>query len=126
MKEGNLWFPKKAMIGAFILCFIIAGIPFWQTPYAQLAVPNAFFGIGAIAVFSVAAVLAFRFSFRQGLIIPGLVFPAVLMIRVIVEGLVEPGRHNLWPLALIIAIVAGMLVACAGAVCGWLAGRLFR
>ena len=126
MRKNGLWNPKKVMIGAFLLCFFIAGIPFWLIPYSNVTVPNSFFGIGIIAVFSIAAVLAFRFGFRKGLVVPGLVFPAVLMIRVVVEGVMEPSRHNLWPLALIIVVILGFVVAGAGATLGWLTSRLHR
>jgi hypothetical protein len=125
MRSG-LWDPKKVMIGAFLLCFIIAGTSFWQIPYSNVTMPNSFFGIGVIVVFAVAAALAFQFSFIKGLLVPGLVFPAVLMVRVIVEGVMEPSRHNLWPLALIIAVILGLVVAGTGATLGWLASRLFR
>jgi len=126
MKGRGLWIPEKPMIGAFMLCFFAAGIPFWVIPYSNVTVPNSFFGVGIIVVFSAAIVLAFRFGFIKGLLVPGLVFPAVLMIRVIVEGILEPSRHNLWPLALIITVLLGLVVAGTGATLGWLAARLFR
>jgi len=126
MRGSGLWAPKKTMIGAFMLCFFIAGIPFWNTSYSNLSLPNSFFGLGVIAVFSVAAALAFRFNFIKGLLVPGLVFPAVLMVRVVVEGIIDPGRHNLWPFALIIAVILGLIVTGMGATVGWLAARLFR
>jgi hypothetical protein len=125
MREIGFWSPKKVMIGAFLLCFLITGIPFWIIPYSNLTLPNSFFGIGIFAVFLVALVLAYRVGFKKGLLVSGMVFPAVLMARVIVEGLMEPGHHNLWPLALIITLVLSIIVAGTGAVLGWLAARLF-
>jgi hypothetical protein len=121
-----MWNSKKVMIGAFLLCFIITGISFWQIPYSNVTLPNSFFGIGVIMVFVVATVLAFQFSFIKGLLVSGLVFPAVLMVRVIVEGIMVPSRHNLWPLALIIAVILGLVVAGTGASLGWLIARLLR
>ena len=109
-----------------MLCFFIVGIPFWNISYSNVTVPNSFYGIGVIVVFSVATALAFRFNFIKGLFVPGLVFPAALMVRVIVEGIIDPSRHNLWPLALIITLILGLAVAGMGATLGWLAARLFR
>ncbi len=126
MRKNGLSSPKKVMIGAFLLCFFIAGIPFWQIPYSNLTVPNSFFGAGIIAVFSIAVVLAFRFGIKKGIVVPGLALPSVLMLRVVVEGVMEPSRHNLWPLALIITVILGFVVAGAGATLGWLASRLLR
>lgn len=126
MIKNCLWNPNKVMMGAFLLCFFIAGIPFWLIPYSNVTVPNSFFGIGIVAVFFTAAVLAFRFGFRKGLAVPALVFPAVLMVRVVVEGVMDPSRHNLWPLALIFVVILGFVVAGTGATLGWLTSRLYR
>jgi len=118
------WSPKRLTTGTFLLSFFLVGIPFWQIPYSQLTVPHAFFGFGIVVVFSAAAFLGFRFGFMKGLLLPGLVFPAVLMARVMVEGIMDPSRHNLWPLALIIAAVLGLVVAGLGSALGYLAARM--
>jgi hypothetical protein len=115
---------ERITIGAFVLSFFLVGIPFWQIPYSQVTVPHAFFGFGVVVVFSAAAFLAVRCGFMKGLLLPGLVFPAVLMARVIVEGIMDPSRHNLWPLALIIAAVLGLLVAGVGSALGHLVARM--
>lgn len=128
MTESAARSTRKASMMVFLLCFFTAGVPFWRIPYAELNVPNGFFGVGVAAVFIAAAVSGFflRASFRRSLIVPALVFPAVLMARVVVEAAMEPSRHNLWPLALIIAALTGLVVAGAGAVLGWLSARVFR
>lgn len=126
MNLDNRSHPKPVQIGAFLLCFLAAGIPFWRIPYSEVSVPNAFYGVGVIVVFVAAAVLAYRFGVIEGLRWSGLVLPAVLMARVVVEGVLDPTRHNLWPLALVIALVLGVAVAGAGAALGWLASRLRR
>ena len=126
MKDANPPDARPAMIGAFLLGVLVAGIPFWRIPYSALTVPDAFYGIGVGVVFVVAAVLAYRHGPLKGLLCAALVLPAVLMARVIVEGVLDPTRHNLWPLALAIALVLGLVVAGAGAACGWLASRLLR
>lgn len=126
MRKNSVWTQRKVTLGAFIVCFFIAGIPFWQIPYSNVTVPNAFFGFGTLVVFSMAAALAFRHGFGRGIVFPGLVFPAILMTRVIVEGFLDPTRHNLWPLALIITLLLGFAVAGPGAALGWLVSRLLR
>lgn len=126
MGKSDLWNPQKVMVGSFLLCFFVAGIPVWLIPYSSLNVPDAFYGLGVVTVFFMALILSFRFGIRKGLVVPGLVFPAVLMIRVVVEGIMDPGRHNLWPLALVIVAVLGFAVAGAGAALGWLGARIFR
>lgn len=126
MKDARPPDARPALIGTFLLGFAIAGIPFWRIPYSALTVPDAFYGIGVGVVFVVAAVLAYRHGALKGLLCAALILPAVLMARVIVEGVLDPTRHNLWPLALAIALVLGLVVAGAGAACGWLASRLLR
>ena len=49
---------------------------------------------------------------------------AALMLRVVVEGIQDPSRHNLWPLALIIVVVLGVVVAAPGAVVARLLSRV--
>lgn len=126
MNERNLSNPKRITLGASLLCFFISGISFWRIPYSNVTLPDSFYGAGVLVVFATAAALSFRFSFRKGLLLPGLVFPAVLMTRVIAEGVVDPTRHNLWPLALTIAVLLGFAVSGSGATLGWLAAKLFR
>lgn len=115
---------RPALIGGFLLSFVVAGIPVWRVPYSALTVPDAFYGLSVVVVFVAAVVLVFRHGVLQGLLCAALILPAVLMARVIVEGLLDPTRHNLWPVALIIALVLGFAVAGAGASCGWLVSRL--
>ncbi|TVQ28026.1 MAG: hypothetical protein EA370_17130 [Wenzhouxiangella sp.] len=118
--------PSTLTFSVFLCSFFLAGIPFWQIPYSQVTVPNSFFGFGVVVVFSGAAVLAYRLGVARALLVAASVFPAILMARVLVEGFMDPTRHNLWPLALVIAMVLGLVVAGSGAAAGWLAGRLFR
>jgi len=128
MASRAAWSTKQVSIAAFLSCFLIVGVPFWSIPYSRVTVPNSFYGFGVLAVFVAATLLCsrFRFSFRRGLAVPALVFTAALMARVFVEGLMDPSRHNLWPLALMIAVVLGVVVAGSGALLGWLAVRLLR
>lgn len=113
---------RRALAGAFVLCLLVAGIPFWRIPYSEVNVPDAFYGIGLLAVFAFAALLraSGRAGFGKSLLIPGLVLPAVLMVRVIVEGVIDPTRHNLWPLVVVIVLVMGFAASGSGALVGWL------
>lgn len=126
MADHNGWCRKRVTGGAFVICFLVVGIPFWNIPYARVNLPNAFFGLGVIAVFVTGALLCFglRFSLLRSTAIAALVFPAVLMARVAVEATIVTGRHNLWPLALVIAAMTGVVVAGAGALSGWLVRRI--
>ena len=126
MHDKRVSSKQTLPLGVFLCCFFLAGIPFWQIPYSLVTVPNSFFGFGVVVVFAGAAVLGFRLSIAKGVMVGGSVFPAVLMARVLVEWIMDPTRHNLWPLALVIATVLGLIVAGSGAAAGWLVGRLFR
>ena len=126
MHDKRVSSQKTLTVGVFLCCFLLAGIPFWQIPYSLVTVPNSFFGFGVVVVFAGAAVLAFRLGIAKGVMVGGAVFPAILMARVLVEGIIDPTRHNLWPLALIIAMVLGLIVAGLGAAFGWLGGRLLK
>lgn len=127
MNESGRLNLKRAEIAAFFLCFFAVGIPFWIIPYSQVNLPNAFYGMGVVVVFIVAVLLSAtsQTNFSRALLVPGLAFPAVLMVRVVIEGFIDPSRHNLWPFALIIALVMGIAVSGAGAFVGWLAARVW-
>ncbi len=45
---------KKVVRAAWLLCFLVAGIPFWLIPYSKVTVPNSFPGVGVVAVFALA------------------------------------------------------------------------
>lgn len=116
---------KPIQIGVFLACLLAVGVPFWRLPYAGVNVPDGFYGPGLLVV-AIAPLLLMRFAragFARSLLIPALAPAAALMLRVIVEGLQDPTRHNLWPLALIIVLVMGVLVAAPGAVVGRLLSR---
>lgn len=111
--------------GAFLLGFLAVGIPFWMIPYSKLNVPDAFLGFGLVVVFLLAFLLSWSgtASFLKTLNVMAMTLPAALMARVIVEGLMEPSRHNLWPLVLVITLVMGYLTALPGAGVGHLLRR---
>lgn len=127
MADGRQVNSRGALVGAFALCFFAAGIPFWRIPYSEVNVPDAFYGAGLFAVFAAATLLraSGRAGFGMSLLVPGLALPAALMVRVFVEVVAEPTRHNLWPLVLAIVLVMGFAASGAGALLGALTARLW-
>jgi len=113
---------RVALVCAFALCLLAAGIPFWRIPYSEVNVPDGFYGIGLFTVFASSLLLraSGRAGFGMSLVVPGLALPTALMLRVLVEATIEPSRHNLWPLALAIVLVMGFATSGAGALAGWL------
>ncbi|HEX7034573.1 MAG TPA: hypothetical protein VF210_02290 [Pseudomonadales bacterium] len=119
---------KRVEAGVFLACLLVVGVPFWRLPYSSVNVPDAFYGPG-LWVLAAAPLLLARFArsgFVRSFVIAALVPGAALMLRVIVEGIQDPTSHNLWPLALIIVLVLGAVVAAPGAVLGWLLARVLR
>lgn len=116
---------RSAPTAAFVLGLLAVGLPFWMTPYGRLNVPDAFLGFGLVVVFGLAFALRWsgQASFLKSLNVMALTLPAALMLRVVVEGLADPSRHNLWPLVLVITLVMGYVTALPGAVLGHLLRR---
>lgn len=119
---------SRALAIAFVLTFLAVGIPFWSIPYSKANVPDGLYGFGLVVAFAAAAALcaSSKTTFRRAWLVVGLAVPAVLMARVIVEGILDPTRHNLWPLALMIAAGLGLIVSCAGAVVGLVLARVLK
>jgi protein-S-isoprenylcysteine O-methyltransferase Ste14 len=119
---------SRAAAIAFVLTFFAVGIPFWSIPYSKLNVPDGLYGFGLVVAFAAAAALCatMKTTFRRAWLVVGLAVPAALMARVIVEGILDPTRHNLWPLALMIAAGLGLIVSCAGAVVGLVLARVLK
>lgn len=126
-KAGELS-PRTFLLGGFLLSFLAAGTPFWLIPYSQLTVPDGFFSPGLAVVFAVATLLCMtaKAGFGVSVLVPAVALPAAMMARVIVEGLLDPTRHKLWPLALVIALFLGLLISGAGALIGYLLARVWR
>lgn len=118
-RYGWLWF-------GFTLPFLAVGLPYWLLPYNRVNVPDALLtpGLG-LAAFAALVLCACRLtSFWKATWIVAAAVPAVVMLRVLVEGLMDPTSHNLWPLELLIALPVGFVPAFAGAVVGGLFARL--
>jgi hypothetical protein len=113
----------------FALAFFTVGVPYWLIPYKKLNLPDALLGAELIVVFAVAA-LARVYSGRSFLrvaMVMGSAVPAVVMVRVVVDGVLDYSAHNLWPFEVVIAVLVGGIVSVAGALAGslvlWIARR---
>lgn len=114
---------RTAVRLAFVAVFLAVGIPYWLVPYNK-TIPNPVIAIGLVAVVAAAAILAFRgFKLAKAIAVPGLAVPAAAMARVIVEGVIDPTSHNLWPFEIVIAALLGLAAALPGALLGWLLVR---
>lgn len=114
--------PSQAKVATFAIPFLAVGLTMWTTPYAQANIPNSFGLFGSLVVFATAAWFtgSGKGPVFKAILLSGLSPAACYMARVLVETLFHPTRHNLWPLALLLAAVAGMAIAAVGAVAGYL------
>ncbi|HEY8509133.1 MAG TPA: hypothetical protein VIL32_12290 [Steroidobacteraceae bacterium] len=114
------------------VCFLIgvlsAGIPYWLVPYGKVNLPNAIMGPQLLIVGAVTLV-AFMFRtapFKKTLILFASVLPCAVMLRVIVEGVMDPTSHNLWPFEIVIAFGVGLVCLVPAALIGSLLRTLWR
>jgi hypothetical protein len=107
---------------AFITGFLSIGIPFWLIPYSSLNLPDALYGPGLMVIFFAALLLRSLgiTSFKKALNVMAATAPAVVIARVIIEGLMDSTSHNLWPLEVIIATVIGYVSVLPGVLIGQL------
>jgi hypothetical protein len=115
-----------ATTAAFVLCFLVTGIPYWSIPYNKVNLPSAVLEPWLVVVPAAAALLvALGWSrFWRGVMLLTGVVPAVVMARVIVDGVADKSSHNLWPFELVIAFAVGFPCALAGGAAGAAVRRL--
>lgn len=108
------------VMGTFLLCFLIVGVPYWLMPYNEVTLPNAVLGPGLLTIVIFALILqtSKKFAFKRVMLISGLVVPAVVFVRVCWDIVSDPTSHNLWPFEIIIAIIVGFVPAFTGALLG--------
>jgi hypothetical protein len=108
------------LIGAFALCFAVGGWIFWRGSYEEfisMGPPWLMFG----RMVAVAVLL----SWIGGIgilpcgIVVGSSFPAVVLVRVVLDCAANPTNHNLWPFELVVGTGLGMIVAFSAAAVGW-------
>lgn len=112
----------------FTAAFFTVGVPYWLIPYNTLNLPDSVLSAGLLVVIAAAA-LARLFSgrhFWRVVAVMGSVVPAVIMVRVVVDGLRDSTSHNLWPFEVVIAVFVGGVAALAGTLVGSVVLRLSR
>ena len=110
-------FKKKPRLWTFLASFLLSGIVFWLTPYDDIALIQPSFSWKWIVIVAVVAFFAgmrTQMQFRQVMVFSALGFPASFFARVVVEGTLNPGTHNLWPIALVLSVIIGVVGALIG------------
>ncbi|MCZ7556191.1 MAG: hypothetical protein M5R41_07310 [Bacteroidia bacterium] len=113
-------------IAAFALSVLSSGLPYWVVPYSQVSLPTTLIAPGLlVAAFAAMLLVTLRKAFwLSSVLLIGSALPFLVLLRVIVEAIMDPTSHNLWPFELIIAALLGLLTAGVGAVAGWFVVRL--
>lgn len=113
------------LVGGCIVSFLAVGLPYWQIPYADVALPNTLV-TPALVVVALAAALARavgRSRFMVCVLAIGATIPAAVMARVVVDTATDPTSHNLWPFEIFLAGFVGALAATAGTALGSIPAR---
>ncbi|MET1161256.1 MAG: hypothetical protein ABWY48_01865 [Pseudoxanthomonas sp.] len=105
---------------AFLIATVGVGFPYWQADYSQLSLPEALYGPGLVAVAVVAMMVrAFGVArFWKTWLWIAVAVPWAVLLRILVEAILVPGRHDLWWLELAIAAGLGLAAALAGTLIG--------
>lgn len=105
----------------FAISFLAVGVPYWQVPYSKAELPTAlgWLGVFFMLLLSALPLILRKSSFLKTVVVLGLVIPAVVTARVIVETSADPTSHNLWPLELVLAAFISFPIALFGALCGF-------
>ena len=121
MERRTIWLASGFAAGLALI-----GIPFWRQPYNADYLGDLALQLGFVGLAAVTAVLAASGTARlQPIFWTTLaVFPAAVMIRVVVETASDPTDHNLWPFELIFAAVFSLIAVVPGLVIGVLVRRL--
>jgi putative effector of murein hydrolase len=120
--KASTWF-----LGAFTLCFLAGGWFCWQGSYQEYMAAGV-----PLATLLLLAVTAFALPLVSGAgiipcgIVVGATFPAVVMVRVVLDGMNNPTDHNLWPFEVAIASAIGMGIALPAAAIGGLIRRVMH
>ena len=108
------------LAAAFVASFFAVGIPYWQVPYAKVALPNTLYGTGLLVVGLLAAATRALGKARllAVILVVGAAVPGPILARIAVDTTKDPTSHNLWPFEFIIAALLGALCSSAGALVG--------
>jgi hypothetical protein len=111
---------------AFVLSVLATGLPFWFTPYRDVALPTTLIA-PVLLVPAVCAMLlvAYRKApWLRAVLITAASLPVAVLLRIVVETTMDPTSHNLWPFELIIATMLGLVPAGIGGLAGWVIRRI--
>jgi hypothetical protein len=119
---------KYWWVPGFAAGFFTVGVPYWLVPYNTVSLPDAVMGVGLLVVIAAAALTRVysRRRFWRVVAVMGSIVPAVVMARVVVDGLRDSTSHNLWPFEVAIAVFVGGVASLAGTLLGSLALLLRR
>ena len=112
--------PRNIVIIAFAGSVLASGIAYWLTPYGTGSFPSDLFGPGLFVVVLLATLARVfgRLGFWLTTFVIGAAVPTAVFARVVVEVAIDSGKHNLWPLELILAAGPGLMAAFVGAAIG--------
>lgn len=113
------------LVGAFALCFFAGGRSWWQGSYQEYL--HAGFHWEIIPLLAgVAIVLTWLIGIRiiPTALVVGNALPAIIFMRVVLDCIQEPTRHNLWPFEVVPAFAFGMMLAFPSAGIGWSLRRI--
>lgn len=120
--------PKREwpwLVGAFAISFFGGGLLWWSGSYQEYLERS--FSWGTLTLFAATKlILTWMIGVRFLLvaIVMGSAFPAVIMARVVIDGLQDPTRHNLWPIEIVMSGVWGMVMTLPFAAPGLLLRRV--
>ena len=111
---------------AFLVCCLAIGIPYWQTPYEKLSLPDSLYAPGLLLAFICAIVFCVcNTRFIRSAAVFGCCAPAVVAIRIIFDVSRDASSHNLFPFELAIAVMLGFSISGLGALLGTGVRKLF-
>lgn len=111
---------RKWQLLAVAACVLAIGIPYWVIPYSRLSLPTSLL-TPALSVVALAALLLCGgrvASLWRATWVAAVSVPLTVAIRVIVDTMKDPTSHNLWPIEIVIAAIAGFACALPGALLG--------
>lgn len=112
--------------GGFCATVVAFGLKYWLTRYGTVNLPEVLIGpgLGVTGLASAAAVALGAAKFWRGVLIFGSAAPTAVFVRVVVDCIPDPTRHNLWPFEIVIAYGVGLPWAVGGAAIGWCLSRI--
>lgn len=121
MSRAKWWW----LIGAFVLCFLAGGVIWWRGSYPEY-LDGSFHWETVPLLASVALFLSWVIGagIVASALAPASAFTAVILARVVLDGMENSSNHNLWPFEMAVAFGFGMLMSFPAAALGGLIRRL--